>query len=411
LSGVGRGASGWGGDLCRLMSVSASAARPYSLQFWLVCLSSFLFFGSFNMMIPELPAFLTRLGGAEYKGLIIALFTVTAGVSRPFSGKLADTVGRVPVMVVGSLVCVVCSLLYPVTTTVFGFLLLRLVHGFSTGFKPTGTSAFLADLIPAERRGEAMGLLGIAGNVGMAAGPAVGAWVAQLWSLNAMFVVSSAAGLLSVLVMAHMKETLPVEQRQRFRPGLLKVRGADIVEPVVVGPAVISLLTVAPYGIMLTLIPDLSDRLHLANRGLFFTTFTLSSLGVRFVAGRVSDRYGRVLVLKVSSALLVAGMGLIAVAQTAAGLLGAAVVFGLAVGMNSPTIMAWAIDRAHDEYRGRALATMYLALEIGIGVGALVAGWLAGTNADRVPLAFWIGAGTAGVALAALFVPWGKGRK
>ena len=56
------------------------------------------------MMIPELPGYLTRIGGAEYKGLIIALFTLMAGISRPFSGKLTDTIGRVPVMVFGSLV-------------------------------------------------------------------------------------------------------------------------------------------------------------------------------------------------------------------------------------------------------------------------------------------------------------------
>ena len=97
----------------------AAPGQPYfNLQFALLCASNFLFAASFTMMIPELPGYLTKLGGAEYKGLIIALFTLMAGISRPFSGKLTDTVGRVPVMIFGSLVCVVCSLLYPVLTTV-----------------------------------------------------------------------------------------------------------------------------------------------------------------------------------------------------------------------------------------------------------------------------------------------------
>src|ERR1700754_2889815 len=108
------------------------------------------------MIVPELPAYLTSLGGAEYKGLIISLFTVTALLSRPFSGKLADRIGRVPVMMFGSAVCFICSFIYPVMTTVSGFLLLRLVHGFSTGFTPTGQSAYLSDIIPPDRRGEAM---------------------------------------------------------------------------------------------------------------------------------------------------------------------------------------------------------------------------------------------------------------
>src|SRR5687767_13062934 len=153
------------------------AKRVYGLQFWLLCLSSFLFFASFNMIIPELPDYLTSLGGAEYKGLIISLFTLTAGLSRPFSGRLTDTVGRVPVMAVGSIVCFVCGLLYPVLNTISGFLLLRLFHGFSTGFKPTATAAYIADVVPANRWGEAMGIHGICFSTGMAIGPALGSLI------------------------------------------------------------------------------------------------------------------------------------------------------------------------------------------------------------------------------------------
>ena len=126
------------------------------------------------MMIPELPDYLNRLGGREYVGLVIALFTVTAGISRPFSGKITDTVGRVPVMAFGSLVCFLCGLLYPFLITVAGFLTLRLFHGFSTGTKPTATSAYVADVVPVSRRGEAMGGLGLFTATGMSLGPVVG---------------------------------------------------------------------------------------------------------------------------------------------------------------------------------------------------------------------------------------------
>jgi MFS family permease len=118
----------------------------FSLDFFILCFSSFLFFASFNMIIPELPSYLTSIGGGEYKGLIISLFTLTAGLSRPFSGKLADKVGRKPVMIFGAGICILVSLLYPVITSVAGFLFLRFVHGFSTGFTPTGISAYVADI-------------------------------------------------------------------------------------------------------------------------------------------------------------------------------------------------------------------------------------------------------------------------
>ena len=145
-----------------------STQKIYDYHFWLLCVSSLLFFASFNMIIPELPEYLTQLGGAEYKGFIISLFTITAMISRPFSGKLADKIGRVPVMIFGALVCFICSLFYPIISSLAGFFLLRFVHGFSTGFTPTGNTAYLSDIIPSQRRGEAMGILGTAGAVGMA---------------------------------------------------------------------------------------------------------------------------------------------------------------------------------------------------------------------------------------------------
>ena len=352
-----------------------------------MCLSSFLFFLSFNLLLPELPDHLTRLGGGEYKGFIIALFTLTAGLSRPFSGKLADTVGRIPVMVFGSLVCFGCGFVYPWALTVTGFLGLRLLHGFSTGFKPTGTAAFIADIVPVARRGEAMGLLGVTGSLGMAAGPAFGSWVATHFSLNAMFYCSSGAALLSLLVQGTLTETLPVAQRQRFRWGLLKMSWGEVLEPRVLPAALVTLLCLFPFGAVLTVVPDQSRLLHLSGeyKGLFYSCFTGASLGVRLLAGKSSDRYGRVPVLRWSTAALALGLALLVWSPSIPGFLAGAVVFGLGTGLNSPTLYAWTIDLSQPAFRGRAVATMYIALEAGIGLGALAAGWIFSNRAERLP--------------------------
>ena len=106
----------------------------YSAQFWLLCLGSMFFMGSFNMIIPELPDLITELGGPQYKGLIISLFTLTAAISRPFSGRLTDSIGRKPIMIFGAAVAVISSVTYMFIISVASFLFLRLFHGLSTGF-------------------------------------------------------------------------------------------------------------------------------------------------------------------------------------------------------------------------------------------------------------------------------------
>lgn len=350
------------------------------------------------MIIAELPAYLTSMGGGEYKGYIIALFTVTAGLSRPFSGKLADTIGRIPVMIIGALVCFVMGFLYPLVSTVWAFLLLRFFHGFSTGFKPTGTSAYVADIVPANRRGEAMGISGLFGSLGMAGGPSIGSTIAYNYGLDAMFYCSSASAILSILILIGMKETLP--NKQRFSPKLLVVRKNEILEPRVFNPSLLFILTSFSFGVALTLIPDLTESLGYENKGIFFTVFVFSSLIIRVLAGKVSDKYGRVIVLKYACLLIMIADLFIAFTTTQPMLITSAVIFGIAVGMNTPTIYAWTIDLSLTSMRGKGLATMYIALEIGIGLGALLGGWIYGNSLENLKFAF----GTAAVLAFAGFI-------
>ncbi len=360
----------------------------YNMQFGLLCMSSFLFSASFNMLIPELPAYLSSLGGAEYKGYIIALFTITAGISRPFSGKLTDKIGRVPVMAVGSLVCVICGLLYPLLTSIAGFLWLRLFHGFSTGFKPTATAAYVADIVPAGRWGEAMGIHGLCFSTGLAIGPAIGSELTERISINALFYCSSLFALLSIIILMNMKETLPT--KEKFKISHLKINRKEIIERQVLPGAFITFLSYLSYGVILTVISDWGSHLGLANKGMFFMVFTLSSLLIRFVAGKMSDRIGRISIIKISLLIMVLSMVLIGNANNPLQLMVASGVYGIATGMLSPSITAWIIDLSHPERRGRAVATMYIALEAGIGLGAFIAGAFYISDVNMIPPTFYL---------------------
>jgi len=387
------------------MNNSTPSDPIYNLPFALLCLSSLLFSASFNMLIPDLPAYLSGLGGAEYKGLIIALFTLTAGISRPFSGKLTDTIGRVPVMAVGSIVCFVCGFLYPILGTVAGFLFLRLVHGFSTGFKPTATAAYVADIIPRERWGEALGIHGLCFSTGMAIGPAIGSFISGLYSINVLFYCSSALALLSIIILMNMKETL--KDKQKFSLSVLKISRKDIIDVRVLPAAIVTLLSYVGYGVILTLIPDWSGHIGLANKGIFFMVFTISSLLIRFIAGKVSDKYGRINVAICGLIILCASLVITGYGTSETGLLAGAVVYGIGTGILSPALNAWTIDLSHPQYRGKAMATMYIALEAGIGLGALLAGWAYQDVIAMIPTILYC---TAGVALMALvyMVMWKK---
>ncbi|MBL7859314.1 MAG: MFS transporter [Cyclobacteriaceae bacterium] len=339
------------------------------------------------MIIPEMNNFITQLGGAAYKGFVISLFTLTALLSRPFSGKLADKVGRVPVMIFGSIVCFICSLIYPILTSVSGFLILRLAHGFSTGFTPTGQSAYLADIIPAEKRGEAMGLLGTAGSVGMALGPAFGGNIVQFFSLDVMFYCSSVCAIISVLILSGIKETLQV--KNRFTPAMLKIERHEWFEPRVFAPCIVMVLGAFAYGSVFTVISDFGEFVGIKNKGLLFTYLTIASLVVRLLGGKASDRWGRKPVLRVSLSLIAISMVVIGLADTQLQLIIGVTLYGFAQGTTSPTLLAWATDLSDINHKGKGLASVYMAMELGIGFGALISAFIYDNDPSRFFITFF----------------------
>lgn len=372
--------------------------RIYTRHFLLLCVGSAMFFISFNLIISELPNYITTLGGEQYKGWIILLFTLTAMISRPFSGKLVDCVGRKSIMFFGLIVSALCGILYIFTSTLVLFLLLRLVHGFSTGFTPTGVVSYIADITPIERRGEAVGILGMINNVGSALGFAFGSKIANWFSIEIMFLIAGSFAVIAILFFLPLPESL--KEKQAFKPKMLIITPNDILDFNIMPAFIVMILGIFTYGVMLTIIPDYSIHLGLSedNKGLYMMTYILSSIMVRFVAGKLSDIYGRIIVLKVAMWVLILALVLTANATSITMFLIAGFILGLAVGMMSPTIFAWAIDLSDAQNRGKGISTLFIALEIGIGLGA----WSAGavvygghSNSNNFTIIFYIAAVTA----------------
>jgi len=367
------------------------------------------FFGSFNMIIPELPAFIESLGGGEKKGYIIGLFTLAAGISRPFSGKITDTVGRKPVMIFGVLVSIVCTVFYPFIGSVFMFLSLRFLHGFSTGFTPTGATAYLADIIPPNRRGEAMGIVGISGSIGMASGPALGSLIANAYSLDILFYTSAFLAFITFIIFVSIKETLAEPKKLTVKT--IVPQKNEIIEKAVWLPSVMQLLTLFSFGILLTIIPDFSIYLGIENKGLFFSIMLSASLLTRLFAGKVSDKYGRGNVMLVGLILMVTALIMLSLTSSTKLFFIAAFTYGIASGITSPTVFAWTADLAKPNSMGKAMGTMFIALEAGIGLGAMVSGFIFANKTENISATFVVGAIVCSLGLLLLSLNQAKVRK
>lgn len=353
----------------------------------------FFFTASFNLIIPELNEFITQLDGAHLKGIIIALFTVSAGISRPFSGKLSDHIGRKKVMLIGGIVCIVVSLLYPISFSIWFFLLLRFLHGFSAGFFPTGATALITDILPEKIRGSGMGLWGTFISLGIGFGQGLSSITANQFGMNGLFFAASLLSVVSLLLLIKVEETLvPVE---RFQAKHLHIKSDEIIERNVTPVAIIMFLSAICSGIIFVLSPEMADFLKIPDKGWFFLWYVLSTIGVRLFAGKVSDKIGRRETLLIGMIVLTVSMVVIGFSHSTLWFTLSAVLFGVATGISSPTIFAWTADLSPEHRRGIGAGTMFIALEAGIFAGSLITNQLYTNQLNSILNIFLFGAAMA----------------
>ena len=387
-----------------------STLKDYPKEFWLLNLHVLLFFSSFNMLIPENNDYLTELGGADKKWLILGLWTISAAISRPISGKIADNISRKSVMFFGVIMSVIVSFLYPYFATVAGFLTLRFLHGFSTGFQPTGATALVADIIPKGKRGEAMGIFGVTITLGFGLGMSLGSTVKATFDMNGLFIVCGILGVISYFLILPIKENKEIVQTNAKEKGYTTLwdkiipKKDEILGKEVVHPAVIMFLYANITGLFFLLIPDFSKHLGMENKGLFFFVNLLIVIVTRFVAGRYVDKVGAEKNIVVGIAVLVVSCVVTGTSADQTHFLLSSLVYGLGTAIISPSVMAWTADLADPVYKGRGMGTMFIMLELGFFSGNFFGQFLYQNNPDNFLLAFNFGTILGIIALIYMFL-------
>ncbi len=131
---------------------------------------------SFGFVEVYLPIYLfEQVGLAPWQ--IGPLFTgqiIVAAVVKPFSGRLSDRVGRVPMITAGMLVCATSVFLMPIASSYAILMLAVAFYGLGLATVTASTSAFAADLATATTHGAALGTLSSIMDIGHSTGPMVG---------------------------------------------------------------------------------------------------------------------------------------------------------------------------------------------------------------------------------------------
>ena len=161
-----------------------------------------------GVLSPALPALGLAFGvGARELPWIFTLYLLANVVSIPIMTKLADRNGRRPIYIACVSIFAVGSILAIASQNFPMFLAARAIQAFGAGgIFPVATAA-IADRIPPERRGAALGLVAATWGVAAIAGPLFGGVVTHFLSWHWIFAANVPLAI-AVIVMA--RTTMPV---------------------------------------------------------------------------------------------------------------------------------------------------------------------------------------------------------
>jgi MFS family permease len=327
------------------------------------------------MLLPTLPLYAQTLGGNEtVAGTLVGIFTISAVLVRPWFGNLLDQRGRKVILIIGASILLVAVLAYHLAFSIITLLACRVVHGVGWGASSTATGTMASDVIPAVRRTEGMGYYGIAATIAMSLGPALGLYLVKYSSYSALFTGSAllaAVGLVGSLFINY-----ELSRESRPRAEIPSAKGV-ILEKTAIPPAVVLFFITLTYGGIVSFLPAYANYRGVENIGMFFTVYALVLLFGRPIIGKLSDRYGARKFLVPGILTIATALLLLTQASSLPIFLLVGVVYGLGFGTVQPILNALVISLSPPERRGAANATFAMAMDLGIGLGAVTLGFLA----------------------------------
>ena len=352
--------------------------KLWSKDFIALVMTNGLLFASFHFLLPTLPMYADHLGatGTEI-GLIGGIFGFSAIFIRLFTDIGVRVLGKKNSLYAGLFLSILATMSYFIFDSIDAIILARVVHGFGFGLSTTFATAIAADVIPAARRGEGVGYLGLGSTAAMALAPALGLSMLLDLGPGVLFTFSAVMSLLAIGTAKVCSETetvpaLPVPAVHSSVHNRLFEAGTGV-------PAVLTILFGAAYGSVNTFIAMLANEIGIDHAGLFFVVGTLFIFISRPFGGRLFDRKGPFFVILPGSIFFIVALVLIFMAMSLPLLLLASVFYGFGGGLLLPALMTWMLNMVQADRRSAAGATFYNMLDIGTSSGLILLGSLAGS--------------------------------
>ncbi|HVX28927.1 MAG TPA: MFS transporter [Nitrolancea sp.] len=330
-------------------------------------------------------------------GIMASSYLVAQMLLQLPLGALSDRVGRVGPLAVGLLVEALATASFTFADSAPTFILARVGQGVGVAILYPSFRAMIADVTPANRRGQAYAVVGAAFSGGMLFGPPIGGMVATIVGVNWLFL--TAGGLEVIVAFSTLFTMRRLVPREHVTEEKARVPFRELISRPLAGAFILGFAGQFQFGLFSGIwsiyLKDLSASDF--QIGLSFSTFSVTFMLLAPFMGRLADhseRWRRILVANLLYAVVIALYGLI---ENVPFILVLGLVEGAIVSFTQPVADAYLASIADPRVQGRVQGAYVTIGMAGAAISALLGSVLYGI-APVVP--FLVG----GAVMAALTV-------
>ena len=338
----------------------------------LLTLVAFAALFGFQLLLSVVPLYTDEAGGGNTgAGFATAAFMLSTVLTQIQMPRILGRYGYRRVLAAGLLFLGVPALFYAYAQTLVPILAVTLVRGVGFGIVTVVFAAMVVELAPPGRRGEALGLLGVAITLPNIFCSALGLWLAGRFGYEIVFLLGGFAPLLGLGMIPWIRSSSPsTEQREESKDGFFTGLGRPPLRRIFL----LFAATTMAAGVVLTFLP-----LAVPGSGVFSAAGALLVVGItstasRWWAGRFGYRRDPRLLL--APGLLVCASGMVCLPLRGVVLLVGAVLFGTGFGLLQNATLILMMGRVSKSEYGLGSTLWNAAFDTGTGIGAFSFGFV-----------------------------------
>jgi predicted MFS family arabinose efflux permease len=337
----------------------------------LLTLVTFAALSGFQLLLSVVPLYADKAGGGSSgAGLATAVFMLSTVLAQIQMPRVLGRYGYPRALAGGLLFLGVPAIFYAYAQTVASILAVTLVRGVGFGIITVVFAALLVELAPPDRRGEALGLLGLAITLPNIFCNPLGLWMVDRFGYEVVFVLGGAAPLLGLPLILGIRSAAPSRKEEEGVAGFFAgLRRAPL-------RRIFLLFATATMagGVVVTFLP-----LAVPGSGVFSAASALLLIGVtstasRWWAGRFGDRRDPRLLL--APGLLLCALGVFTLPLGGVVLVVGAALFGIGFGLLQNATLILMMERVSKAEYGLGSTLWNAAFDAGTGLGAFAFGFV-----------------------------------